>query len=265
MKTPKDLRPLIDADFMPYRFGFSADSGMRKELKNNNPDLNDDAIDLLLVEMDYESHALHGAKMMMEGLVEKFNPEYRLYIQDDTVKTFRYDLATIQPYKGNRTDMVKPKYHKHIREYLLDVWKAILVRSIETDDAVGIEQFNNPDKTTVLVSQDKDLKMIPGWHYDPVKEELYYQTIRDANNFLFWQMLVGDKADNIPGIPQIGEKRANKLMEALDGDTDKIRAAVKEQYARAYGGDWEKAYNEVGTLLYILRKPEELDKGCPLL
>lgn len=265
MKTPKDLRPLIDADYMPYRFGFSADAGMRNELKSNNPDITDEQVAEALASTDYESHALHGAKDAMEMIVGKFNPEYRLYLQDDSVTTYRYALATILPYKGNRADFVKPKYHKHIKQYLFDVWNAIPVRHIETDDAVALEQFDNPDKTTVIVSQDKDLKMIPGWHFDPVKEYLYYQTIKDANNWLFWQMLVGDRSDNIPGIKGIGETRANKLLELHKGDTDAIREEVKKYYQRDYGTDWERAYQEVGSLLWILRKPEEQDKGSPLL
>lgn len=264
MKTPKDLKPLIDADFMPYRFGFSADSGMRKEIRKNNPGISDEEVETQLQEIDYTGHALHGAKGTMELLIEKFNENYRLYLQDDTIKTYRYRLATILPYKGTRF-APKPKYHREIREYLFDVWKAIPVRHIETDDAVALEQFDNTDKSTVIVSQDKDLKMIPGWHFDPVQERLYYQTLRDANNFLFWQMLVGDKADNIPGIKGVGVKRANDLMARCEGNTDLIREEVKKLYQRDYGTNWESAYHEVGSLLWILRKPEEQDKGSPLL
>lgn len=265
MKTPKELRPLIDADYMPYRFGFSADAGMRNELRTNHPGITDEEIAAALAETDYEHHALHGAKNAMEMILDKFSPEYRLYLQDDSIKTYRYALASIQPYKGNRTDFVKPKYHKEVRQYLFDVWRAIAVRHIETDDAVALEQFDNPDKTTVIVSQDKDLKMIPGWHFDPVKESLFYQTIKDANNWLFWQMLVGDKSDNIPGIKGVGEVRANKLIESCKQDTDAIREEVKKLYQRDYGTEWERAYHEVGSLLWILRKPEEQDKGSPLL
>lgn len=264
-KTPKDLRPLVDGDFMPYRYGFSADAGMRNELRNNRPDIPEELIEDTLAMMDYEAHALHSTKVMMESLVERFNPEYRLYLQaSEDDKTFRYNIATILPYKGNRVSP-KPKYHAQIRQYLFDVWGAIPVRRIETDDAIGMEQFDNPDKTTVLVSQDKDLKMIPGWHFDPVKEDLYYQTLKDANNWLFYQMLVGDKADNIPGIKGVGDVTTRKWFDAVDNNTDAVREIVKAQYQKHYGSDWEKAYQEVGTLLWILRKPEELDKGCPLL
>lgn len=263
-KTEKDLRPIYDGDGLVYNCGFSADSQYAKKLKEENPDIDPEVLALALADEDYTSHALHNVKVKMEYAIERFNPDYKLYIQDEN-KTFRYDVATIQPYKGNRKDAKRPKYYSEIREYMIDTWKAIVVNHIETDDAIGIEQYKNTDKSTVLITQDKDLLTIPGWHFDPVKDSLFYQSAKDADNFFFWQMLVGDTADHIPGINRIGKKRADDILLACDHDTDLIREKVKELYQKQYGTGWEAAYTEVGTLLYILRKEDQLEKGCPLL
>ena len=260
MKTEKDLRPLIDADILRYRCGFAADSQIKREAKEAHPDMSDDDIKQLLLETDYERFALNNVKTVLDYIVDRFNPEYKMYIDDGG--NFRHELATIKPYKGNRDPNGKPKYYKEIKDYLLDNWSAIPVRGQESDDAIGIEQFDNSDKYTVIVSTDKDMKMIPGWHFNWVKDELVYQPLKAANLFLFWQMLVGDTSDNIPGIDRIGEKRANDLIEACNHDIEQVREKVKELYRKQYGETWERAYHEVGNLLWIRRKPQE---ECPLL
>lgn len=259
-KTERDLNALYDSDGVVYGAGFSADSQYAKQLAEDGV-LTED-IQSRLEEDDYLSHALYNVKVRAEYAQNRFG-SLKLYIQEGP--TFRYDVATIQPYKGNRKDSKKPKYYNEIREYLLDVWKAIPVKHIETDDALGIEQMKHPDKSTVIITQDKDLKTIPGWHWDPVKDLLFYQTLKDADNFFFYQMMVGDTADHIPGIKRVGDKTANAIIEACEHDTGRIREKVKELYLKQYGVEWEAAYQEVGTLLYILRKEEHLERGCPLL
>jgi hypothetical protein len=260
VKTPKDLKPLIDCDILRYRCGFAADSQMAKELREKNPGITQEELDLALEQTDYTAIALHNVRTVMDKIVERFNDEYRAYI--DGPGNFRDKIATIKPYKGTRTER-KPKYFREIKEYLIERWNAIEVHAIETDDAIGIEQYDNPDKYTVIVSTDKDMDTIPGWHYNWVKDNLYYQSLNEANLFLMWQMLVGDTADNVPGIDGIGPVKATKLLNDNDREFDRVRDAVRGLYAKQYGEDWERAYWEVGNLLYIRRKGNE--EECPLL
>lgn len=260
MKTPKDLKPLIDGDILTYRCGFAADSQMKRDFKQRFPDASDEAVLKYLHSTDYVSLALQNVKTVLTALTDRFSDEYKLYL--DAGGNFREQLATIKPYKGNRDEKNKPVYYKEMKEYMYDKWNAIPVKGQESDDAIGIEQFDNPDKYTVICSIDKDMKIIPGWHYNWVKDELTYQTINDANLFLFYQMMVGDPVDNIPGINKVGIKTANKIIEENGRDLDRVREAVKELYRAQYGDEWELAYHEVGNLLYIRRKPME---ECPLL
>lgn len=263
MKSEKDLRPLIDTDILQYRCGFAADAQMKNEYKEQYPDATPEDIAEVLENTEYTAIALQNVKTVMESVIERFNPSYKAYIQDG--RNFRYEVATIKPYKGNRDKAHKPKYYAEIKDYLLGQWKAIGVAEMESDDAIGIEQFSNPDKDTVIVSTDKDMMCIPGWHFNWVKGELIYQPIKDANLFHYYQMLVGDPTDNIPGINKIGDKRATKLIEELDRDEDRVRQAVQDLYKKQYGEGWTAAYSEVSRLLYILRRPEELTTGSPFV
>lgn len=263
MKTERDLKPLIDCDILQYRAGFAADAQIKNEYKEQNPGASDEEIAQVLADTEYTAIALQNVKTVMEKIVERFNPEYKAYIQDG--RNFRYDVATIKPYKGNRDSAHKPKYYKDIKQYLLDHWRAIPVAQIESDDAISIEQFRNTDKYSVIVSNDKDMMCCPGWHYNWVKDELVYQTVHDANLFHFYQMLVGDPTDNIPGINKIGDKRAKQLIEECGRDVAAVRAAVQDRYQKQYGSDWEQPYAEVSKLLYILRRPEEFDTGAPFI
>lgn len=263
MKTEKDLIPLIDCDLLQYRCGFAADAQIKKEYKEKYPDASDEDIAKVLEDTEYTAIALQNVKTVLENVTDKFNDGYIAYIQDG--RHFRYDLATIKPYKGNRDNSHKPKYYDEIKDYLLHRWAAVPVREIETDDAIGIEQFLRTDKYSVIVSTDKDMDTIPGWHYNWVKGELYYQSLNEANLAVFYQMLTGDTVDNVQGIYGMGPKKSGKVLEDNGRDLDRVRNAVQEIYKATYGDEWEKYYHEIGTLLYILRKYEHKETGCPFL
>lgn len=263
MKTEKDLVPLVDCDILQYACGFAADAQIKKEYKEAHPDATDEEIAQALADTEYTALALQNVKTVIDSCTDKFNDGYIAYIQEGT--HFRYDIATIKPYKGNRDTSHKPKYYKEIKDYLVDKWSAIPVTRIETDDAIGIEQWRRTDKYSVIVSIDKDMDCIPGWHYNWKRGELYYQSLNEANLFHFYQMMTGDTVDNIQGIYGLGPKRAGAVLDTNGRDLDKVRTAVQEIYKKTYGDEWERYYQEVSRLLYILRKPEQLDTGCPFL
>lgn len=262
-KTEKDLIPLLDCDILQYRCGFAADSQITKEYKQQYPDATKEDIAKVLEDTEYTALALQNVKTVLETVTDRFNEGYIAYVQDGAV--FRDDIATIKPYKGNRDKTHKPKYFKEIKNYLLDQWQAIPVRVIETDDAIGIEQWKRTDKYSVIVSTDKDMDCIPGWHYNWVKGELYYQSLNEANLFHFYQMLTGDTVDNIQGIYGVGPKGAGKVLDENGRDLDRVRTAVQRIYQDTYKDDWESYYQEVSRLLYILRRFEHKDTGCPFL
>lgn len=253
------LQPLIDLDIILYRCGFAADSQMKKEALEAEPDATPERVAEMLKEVDYFWIARYNANTVMTNLTEKFTEPYHAYIQGEG--NFREQLASLKPYKGNRDPNHKPKYYKELGQFLIDEWKAEIVTGQESDDAIGIYQCNAGPMSTVICSIDKDMDQIPGYHFNWVKDSLYTVEEDQADKMLFWQMLVGDTVDNIPGITGIGPKRASKIIDDCHS-LAALQHAVREQYAKQYGPTWESAYYEVGNLLYIRR---QIGESCPLL
>jgi hypothetical protein len=248
MDTIKTLNPLLDLDPTVYAAGFAADAEVRRDLMAKG--MTKEEADEARQEIDYLGHALGNAKTHVEHVLHEAFPEHQWYRAFITGKNnFRDKVATILPYKGNRDPTHKPKYYKDLREYLVDKYKTEVVEGQEADDMLGIIQWDNPDKSTVICSIDKDLKMIPGYHFNPGKGMFWYQSMDEADAFFWWQMLVGDTTDNIPGIYNIGPRKADKAL--ADGNHRKV---VEEMYQKQYGSKWKEAFDEVASLLWIRRE-----------
>lgn len=254
------LRPLIDGDPIVYRAGFAADGQLKKEYKEQHPDATDEEIKQALQSVDYRGIALYNCDEMLEGILARFQGQPSLYLTGSG--NFREQLATILPYKGNRDPTHKPKYYREIKEHMADKWGAEVVQGVEADDAIATEQWSHKDRSTVICTIDKDLDQIPGWHYNYVKGLFYNVSLRDANAWLFWQMLEGDRTDNIPGINKVGPKTIQKWFDGLNWHLDDIREMVKYEYEKQYGEMWAHAYKEVGNLLWMRRVEGQ---ECPLL
>lgn len=261
---PANLNPLVDGDYLCYRCGFAADAQAGKDLFGENyKKLDKDAVKAALTQHDYLTHALANAKTVLTYVADQVVPrhdEVKVYLSGQ--RNFREDIATLKPYKGQRDRSFKPKYFQEIRDYLVNTWQAEIVEDIEADDAIGIEQFKNKDKSTVIVAVDKDFNCIPGWHYNWVKKEHHYRTLSEANIFFLMQMLEGDVSDNVPGIAGIGPKTTPKIVLAEGGDISRLHHRVMLEYKKVYKDNWVGAFNEVATLLWILREP---DQTCPFL
>ncbi len=245
--NPK-LNPIVDADLLVYRCGFAADAQAKKDFGGD------------YLEHDYLSWALANTRSVMDDILDHAFSEHTMYWAFLTGKgNFRHDLATIKVYKGNRDTSHRPKYYKEIQQYLTERFQAVTVEGIEADDAVATTQWSHRDKSTVLVSTDKDLDMIPGYHFNWVKGIFYSLTLDEANLNFFRQMLVGDTTDNIPGIKGLGAVKTERLLP--DGtSTEDAQHIVKQEYQREFGGGWEAAYHEISNLLWMRR---EENQTCP--
>jgi 5'-3' exonuclease len=162
---------------------------------------------------------------------------------------FRYQIATTVPYKGNRVDKPKPKHLAFLRSHLVKEWGATISEGEEADDTIAIEATKLGDNC-VIVSLDKDLDQICGWHYNFVKRLGYYITPEEALVKLYTQMLTGDAADNIKGLFRIGPVKAakiigdttnelelyNKVLEAYEGDAERVLENAQLLFLRRYEG-----------------------------
>lgn len=188
---------LIDADLVAYRCSASVGDG--------DLDIAVARCDRLMQEILYSTDAENYLSFLTGGnnFRKKVNPEY----------------------KANRKDKEPPKWLQECRGFLITEWKSIVSDGIEADDLLGISQKEH----TILASLDKDLQMIPGFHYNWVKQEKTYVEPLAGLRHFYKQMLIGDRSDNIFGIDGIGPVKASKIIDCLDNEMSMIEV-ISELY-----------------------------------
>lgn len=130
----------------------------------------------------------------------------------ETRQYFRKDIYP--EYKANRSGLEKPPALAAVTDYLKDKYKTIEYKGLEADDVMGIcasdPRFYNP----VIVSIDKDMQTVPGKYINPDKMR---RAVKNnpalADLMMFQQALTGDSTDNYKGIPGVGIKKAEKILE----------------------------------------------------
>ena len=212
------MKALIDADIVAYRVACTCQE--------------DDAQDFVYARAE---------DLVDSILVNTEADEYRLFLTGKD--NFRY---TIYPeYKAHRPKE-KPFWLEACRQYLIATFNAEVIDGQEADDAMGINQTGD----TIICSIDKDLLMIPGQHYNFVKDEFITVTEEEAIKHFYMQCLTGDRADNIKGIEKVGPKKAEKI---LDGCTTEKQ--MFDKVREAYSNDEEFIMN--ARVLWIRRKDNE--------
>ena len=138
---------------------------------------------------------------------------------------------------------------------------AIQAVNIEADDALGIMQteLQKRGESSVICSIDKDLKMIPGDHYNltTFKNEIISKA--GANTQFALQLLTGDMTDNIQGLTRVGQKTAEKILATATDPKDRVRV-IREKYNKQFKEKGEARFKENVKLLKILKKVPEGQK-----
>ena len=164
---------------------------------------------------------------------------------------------TLYPnYKANRRGLEEPPFIDDLKSYLVEDYGAYLCNGFEADDALGVVQssfLSDCRVETCVVSIDKDLRQIPGWHYNMNSRTLEYVDAEEAELFYHCQLLAGDTTDNINGIKGIGLKRA---LTKLTGLTTSERCRlIQELY-----NENNQCLRSVIQQIRILRTPYELSQ-----
>ena len=176
---------------------------------------------------------------------------------------FRYDLA--DDYKGNRVGGFKPYHYKSLRDFFIRKG-AKLIDNMEADDILAVNHFHyfkkggftRTSRISLIVGEDKDFNNIPGWHYNPAKDKLFYVGSHAAIAHFYQQMIAGDTADNIKGIPGKGKVAAEKLIDPNNCSERVYWDIVREgyiEYAVKEGLDIEGVLDQMllnAHLLWIL-------------
>ncbi|GMU47085.1 MAG: DNA polymerase [Porticoccaceae bacterium] len=186
--------------------------------------------------------AVKGVIAMLRRLVKDYPGSPVAVVFDAKGKTFRDEL--FDRYKAHRPPMpddlraqIQP-IHDLVRALGLPL---LVVEGVEADDVIGTlaTAATRRRRPVVISTGDKDMAQLVDGHITLVNTMT--NTVLDgagvAEKFgvppgliIDYLALVGDKSDNIPGVPGIGEKTAVALLNALGGldaiygDLEQVRA-----------------------------------------
>lgn len=124
-------------------------------------------------------------------------------------------------YKSNRKATRKPMILGALRNHMLTRWSAWIRPGLEGDDVLGILSTHPTiiKGERIIVSLDKDMKTVPGLLYNTGKpaEGIVKITEADADDWHFFQTLMGDATDGYPGCPGVGKVRARAILDEAIG------------------------------------------------
>lgn len=255
---------LVDLDGMIYACGAIAEKvyyvldGVRFDFKkeaNEYADTHDLSRDDIEKDVDAQpvSNAINALKMTIEAAVRDSKCDVgELFLSPEGNANFRFEIYP--EYKANRKNAHKPVHYKALRNFAVKHMGAVVCDNIEADDEINIRanELAAQDKEFCVVTVDKDLNQIPGWHYDWRKKRLYDVTLEEARECLYVQVLQGDSVDNIKGCPGIGPAKATKALKHAEDDAEMLEVC-KWLYVQAYDGDEQEAMKMLKLNIRLIR------------
>lgn len=184
------------------------------------------------------TNAILGFSTMFNKLLQRRNVEFGAVIFDPPGGNFRQQ--EYREYKAQRDkapdDLIEqlPWIDKVVEAYRFPILR---VPGFEADDVIGTlaERGRQAGYEVLIISSDKDFAQLIG---EQVK---MWETIRDVvfdrelvqkkwgvypESFVDYLALLGDKVDNIPGVPGIGAKGAQQLLEQFGSLSAMLAAEV---------------------------------------
>lgn len=336
---------LIDADLLPYIVGFTTEEAdYAKALHRVETGEYPAVMDTPECE-----DALDHLDWMVNAWVSGAEADSAILYITESAGNFRIPVAFSAPYKGQRPPE-KPAFFHELKEHLEVSHKAVVARGCEADDLIVTElsrrnaellqagaEIGSPEhrkfSDAIAVSSDKDLRICPGWHYDPTKQERVWvdvlgwlepvykdkevinykritlckkhkddvtacklcsgrqpcepltyvrgakkgeaktKRIQDGTRwsqtvdklrggglkFFYAQLLMGDSADNYPGIPGVGMTKAFEVLNPLNTE-EELHDAVLEEYTKKYG-ESSMAVNYRGGCLLLTPEQYMVEQG----
>src|SRR5690606_29039733 len=171
--------------------------------------------------------AIYGVVNMLKSLLRQYQPEQMAVVFDAKGPTFRNDLYS--EYKAHRPPMpddlrsqIEP-LHRIIEAMGLPL---LCVSGVEADDVIGTlaRQASLEGRHTLISTGDKDMAQLVDQHVTLINTMT--NTVLDPQGvvdkfgippelIIDYLALMGDKVDNIPGLPGVGEKTAAALLQGL--------------------------------------------------
>ena len=230
------------------------------------------------------TNAIYGFLTIMFKLLEEEKPEYLTVAFDVHAPTFRHKMYA--EYKGTRKPMADELRQQVpvIKEVLHAMGvKTIECAGLEADDLIGTlsNRCENEGMEVTVISGDRDLLQLATEHvkiripktkqgkteiedyYAKDVEERYQVTPKE---FIDLKALMGDTADNIPGVPSIGEKTATKIItqyHSIEESHEHVDELKPPRASRALSEHWDLAVlsKELATINVKADFPYELSEA----
>jgi DNA polymerase-1 len=210
--------------------------------------------DVLVYISIWNAQSLEEARTNFDELFTAINEE--IFAEDYVMalggpNNFRLDIYS--EYKANRSKSksTRPEWFDDLKSGIVNDYDGcIFTDNCEADDMVRTwAEECRGKKPFVVVTVDKDLDCVEGLHYNPRKKETYTIEPSYANKHYWKQILMGDSTDNIPGVPGIGPKKADDLLE----DSEDYISAVCSAYHNYYGEQGYEYMLANARLIHIWR------------
>lgn len=209
---------LIDADIFAFQSAL---------LNQETYDWGEGVSGVWVGEEQAKAHVDHSLEKLQDELKAK---HVVIALSDPTRDYFRKDI--LPSYKANRAGSQPPEALELVKSYLEENYKTYRKPRLEGDDVLGI-LLTHPKLIKgekVCVSMDKDMKTVPGLHYNPDKDDEVRRYCKgEANQFWMMQTLMGDTTDGYKGCPRIGPKKAEAILEEC-ANLKQMWTAVVETY-----------------------------------
>jgi DNA polymerase I len=215
-----------------------------------------------------DTGAIYGVINMLRSLIKQFNPTHMAVVFDAKGKTFRDDIYV--EYKANRPSMpeelrgqIEP-LHQIIRAMGLPI---IVEEGVEADDVIGTlsEQASKLGIPTLISTGDKDMAQLVNEHV--ILINTMNNSVMDREGviekfgippelIIDFLALKGDKVDNIPGVPGIGDKSALGMLQGI-GSMNEIYKNLEKIAELEFRGAKKTAekmreFEEQARLSYLL-------------
>lgn len=191
--------------------------------------------------------AMYGVLNMLRSLIMQYEPSHVAVVFDAKGKTFRDEL--FEAYKSHR-----PPMPDDLREQIAPLHDMVVamgmpllsVSGVEADDVIGTlaKQAAAEGRAVLISTGDKDMAQLVTPDITLINtmnntilgpEEVETKYGVPPSLIIDYLALMGDSSDNIPGVPGVGEKTAQALLQGL-GSLDDIYADLNKIAGLSFRG-----------------------------
>ena len=209
------------------------------------------ALPLLQTKQGLYTNAVYGFTTMLMKVLADEQPDYVAVAFDKSKKTFRHEYYS--DYKGRRekTPQELAEQFSHVHEILAALQIPVVeAEGYEADDLIGTlaAKAQAEQVRPIIVSGDADVFQLVDLPAEVIftrrgitqVERYNEKALREkygltARQFIDFKGLKGDTSDNIPGVPGVGEKTAQKLLrqfgslEEIYAHLDQLKGKLRER------------------------------------